>query len=738
MSDNLDNLQQQLADLQASLAQANELLAPLKNLEVELNQQKYTLQQSYNAQMDVIKTKQKELTEKKFKHQSALNQLTQQANVINNKIKEEQLEAEKKKAAEEKARREANQYVALTEQFDNATKAARWREWAKDHQIAAGHKIAQDRYVILADVMGLGKTLESIITVDMAEQATKLASPDFPWLGQEEEVWVPDTTVWTQKAIDAYLNANWPFEEFSVERSYIKIDNTTGDMKHGTRPFEANAQTHHIPYDKKNRWVAQGIIEVIPGHYETKVVNAVTRPVGRRILYFCPAPLLSNVLEEWRNWAPHRASLYVGAMSKKEREFAFTHLPKDEYTIIVNYEAWRRDKALIDRFISLNFDTIIIDEAHMIKDKKSQAYKGVQEIVEKSKPEYVIPMTGTPILNRPHELHSILSLVNPKEFHKDQENQFLWKYCEEYYPDENENNPKWRFKPGGLDAIAKKISKNFLRRTKEQAGIVLPDRAIIHHRLDRDDEKYPEQAKAREHMKKFATIVIDENKAIQATVMIALITRLRQIETWPAGIKLLDKVTKEVKLQLDVEESLKMDYVIRFDSETQEWEGLIPDNIDEERMVVFSQFKAPLHELKKRIEKMGRRPVILDGDTPTSLREEIRKDFDRKHTPDRANSKYDVLLGNYKAAGTGLNLTAATSMVILDREWNAGKEDQALDRIFRIGQTEKTTVNILTAKNTIDDWLNDIVDQKRDLSEGFEDKMLTIGDLKSALESGLL
>jgi SNF2 family DNA or RNA helicase len=736
VSDELESLQKQLADLQADLAKANEVLAPLNDKQAELNAQSHQIKEAFKQQMEAIAAQQKVINDQKFQAQSIANKLSSAANNLNAKIKAEQQEIEKKKAAEEKAKRQAEQYNALTASFDKATMTAKWREWAKDHQIQAGHKITMDRYVILADVMGLGKTLESIITCDMAQSLTKEASPEFPWMGQEEEVWVPEQQVWSQKAIDAYLNHTWPFEDYSTYRADVLIDQQTGDLTYKGKPFEVGAKTPYIPYDKKNALKNQGFIDVIPGKYETQIVNSVTRPVGRRILYFCPAPLLSNVLEEWRNWAPHRASIYIGAMSKKERAFALDHLPSNEYTIIVNYEAWRRDKALIDKLGSLNFDTIIVDEAHMIKDRKSQAYKGVKEIIDQNQPEYVIPMTGTPILNRPQELFSILTLVNPKEFAD--ERTFLWKYCEEYYPDGNENNPKWRFKPGGLDALAKKISTNFLRRTKEQAGIILPDRTIIHHNLDRDDERYPQQARAREHMKKFATIVIDENKALQATVMIALITRLRQIETWPAGIKLVDKVTKEVKLQLDVEESLKLDYVIRFDNETQEWEGLIPDNIDEERMVVFSQFKAPLHELAKRITKMGKRPIILDGDTPASLREEIRKDFDRKHTPHRADSKYDVLLGNYKAAGTGLNLTAATSMVILDREWNGGKEDQALDRIFRIGQTEKTTVNILTAKDTIDDWLNGIMSQKRDLSEGFEDKMLTIGDLKNALESGLL
>ena len=217
-----------------------------------------------------------------------------------------------------------------------------------------------------------------------------------------------------------------------------------------------------------------------------------------------------------------------------------------------------------------------------------------------------------------------------------------------------------------------------------------------------------------------------------ATAIIALITRLRQIETWPAGIKQIDPKTKEVLLQLDVEESQKVDYIIR--KEDGEWEGLIPDTVEDERIVVFSQFKAPLHELKRRIEAAGYRAVILDGDTSRELRDEIRHDFDRSVTPNRANSKWDVLLANYKAAGVGLNLTNATQLITLDEEWNPGKREQAWDRIHRIGQTQNVTINVVRTKDTIDEWLAAIIDEKNKLVEGFEQTMMDVDDFKKFLE----
>jgi SNF2 family DNA or RNA helicase len=427
-------------------------------------------------------------------------------------------------------------------------------------------------------------------------------------------------------------------------------------------------------------------------------------------------------------------------MTKKERNFAMSFLPKlDDYVIIVNYEAWRRDKNLLEELGNSKFDTIIVDEAHMVKDPKTGAYKGVRQVIDACNPEYIIPMTGTPILNRPQELFWILTLVNPKDFQPTSggERDFLWRYCEEYYL-EDSSTPRYRFKAGGLDLLSKKIAKNFLRRTRKQAGIVLPEKTIMFHELERDDEAYPNQAKARKHMKEFATIVIDANagKAIQATVMIALLTRLRQIETWPAGIVQRDKVTKEITLQLDVEESQKMDYIIR--KEDNEWEGLIPNAIEDERIIVFSQFKAPLHELRRRVELMGYHAAVFDGDTPQNLRDEIRFDFDRSKQPEGYEPKYQVLLCNYKAAGVGLNLTGATQLITLDEEWNPGKREQAWDRIHRIGQTEEVTIHVVRTKKTVDTWLASIIDEKETVTTGFESAMLNVSSLKDALDSGLI
>jgi SNF2 family DNA or RNA helicase len=635
---------------QAELDKIQSEIAPLETAKQQANAEEQAAREAYQAAVAAAREKKRLIDEQEY-------QIVKQRNDIEReqrKLRIQLEEAEKAKKEKEKADALKAEYSALGERWDLMTAGAPWREWAKDHQIQGAHKLVMDRNVILADTMGLGKTLTSIVTTDIAEAATKNASPDEPFLGDVVQQYKPG---------------------------------------------------YHHP--DTGEWIAGGHQEVI--------VNSVVRPAGKKILYFCPATMIRNVMAEYRLWAPHRNVQIIGGMNKNERKFIFEMvLPMHpEWVVICNYEAWRKDLSLIDSLIDLDFDTVIIDEAHNIKDTKSIAYRGIKRLVDELKPPYVIPMTGTPILNRPQELFALLTLVNPREFHN--LNDFLFRFCEQ------DDAGFWKFKPGGLNLLAKKISKNFLRRTKEEAGIKLPPKTITMHEIEVDPDRYPNQAKVRKQMRDHAMLLLDDKgeKAITAAAIIAVFTRLRQIETWPAGIIQRDPITKEIKLQVDVEESQKLDYIIHYDKEAKQFEGLIPEVVEDERVVVFSQFKAPLHELKDRIDRMGKRAVILDGDTPKHVQDEIREDFDLRHRPNREDAKWDVVLCNYRVGGVGLNLTAATQMMILDEEWNPGKRDQAYDRIHRMGQDKPVTIHVIRNGKTIDDWLADIMAAKEDLVDGF-------------------
>lgn len=685
--------EEELAKIKADMAALEQAVNPIEDAKRTLKQQEQEAYAAYTAVIAANNRKREEMDNNFAELRRRKIEAENRAKALEREILRRREEAEA-----EKRRQEAlDKRDAQLKEWDKLTMGAPWREFAKDHQISAGHFITHKRKVILADPMGLGKTLSSIITADMVEAVTRDSSVEFPKFGESG---------------------------YTLAGRWVNPWSPTDDQLNQDE-YEA------LPYEQRNNYVWRNVR--VPC-----VINGIERPVGRRILYFCPSSLLRNVMKEFKMWTKSRNVTYVGGMTKGERRFAIDFVLKksEDFVVICNYEAWRKDWSLIQDFITLNPDTVIIDEAHNIKDRKSIGYRGIKELLDVGQPEYVIPMTGTPILNRPQELFTLLTLVNPNRFRE--ESDFLYSFCEQ------DEDGKWRFQPGGLDRVAAQIKDNFMRRTKSQAGIVLPEKTVINHDLVLDKERYPLQAEARDQMRKFATIVIDENegKAISATAIIAMYTRLRQIETWPAGIEVKDVKTGEVKFRLDVRESQKVDYVISNGPDASgDYTGLIPEVIDEERIVLFSQFRAPLLEIQRRITEAGYSACILDGSTSAEDRERINNDFDRRYTPDRSGARYDVVLCNYKVGGVGLNLTAATQLIALDEEWNPGKREQAFDRIHRIGQTEPVTIHIIRNQKTVDDWLAGIMEQKEAMVNGFEQSVTSISDdFKSFItgESGLM
>jgi SNF2 family DNA or RNA helicase len=574
--------------------------------------------------------------------------------------------------------------------FEDITSGLSWREWALEHQIDGAKFLASAGRGILADKMGLGKTLTSLITADMLQ--------------------------------------------------------------------------------------------------------------SQKLLVVVPDDVASNFVSEIVHWAPHRHAIMIGKRPKDQRDMLFNILlpSMNEYTAVINYSAWRKDKSILTSLIDCRFDMVIMDEAHTIKNARTAAFKGCEQIVlaENSCPEcrgriqpvhddsefvqsasrYTLPkrdymkcigenktssqrldieivkdfgcgwseqtdiqnnikrefgdtqsvrnlitMTGTPILNKPTDIFAMLRLIDPITYEK--ESDFIYNYCARDY------NNKIVFRPGGMESLVKRLSNLYIGRDRKSAGVVLPKQEVIIHDLPFDKVKYSDQYRVIKQLTKHATILLSSGKALPIPAIIALITRKRQANVWPAGIEIKDPETGLVVFSVseDVNESMKLDAILERPqtSESGEWEGLgweitgEGSRQDGERLVIFSQFKTPLAELEKRFRSAGVDVVRFDGDTPEEIRQQVKIDFDRKFT-DGDDYKWQVVLCNYKTGGVGLNFTAATQMIMLDEEWNPGKRDQAYGRVDRIGQTEETTVHVLRQESSIDSWLASLINDKENMINDFE------------------
>lgn len=499
----------------------------------------------------------------------------------------------------------------------------------------------------------------------------------------------------------------------------------------------------------------------------------------QRVLVIVPDDVVSNFVSEIHYWAPHRDVFQIGKMDRASRQFALNMAKSlESFVMVCNYSAWRKDKSLIESFIELRLDTVVLDEAHEIKNTSTSAYKGVRDIIlaenccpkcsgpvrkqatkdnwnwywdceqcpwdsetnadwnflDRCSVKMVVPMTGTVILNKPQDLFALLSLVDPINFKYEKD--FLNAFCQQ-----NIWNGKWEFKPGGLKRLKSDLAGKYLARE----GVKTPGQHIYYHDLTIDPDLYPDQHRVIEQLSKHAQLILESGKKLSILYTISLILRKRQANVWPAGITLKDEEGNIVfNAGEEVNESIKLDKCIAGE------EGLIPDlteNGDKElgsRVVVFSQFKGPLIELERRLKAAGISVVRFDGDTPESRRIEAKHDFDRKYCDtDEYRAQYEggyrwqVILCNYKTGGVGLNFTAATETIILDREWNPGKEAQALGRTDRIGQTEESNVHIIRLANTIDVWMDALIDQKAAMIDGFNDSTAGLSqDLLSAMKNG--
>lgn len=493
---------------------------------------------------------------------------------------------------------------------------------------------------------------------------------------------------------------------------------------------------------------------------------------AERVLIISKGEILRNFDKEIDKWADWRTKFSIVSTSKVRRDVILNSIiPKtDEWTLLVNFEAWRKDKTLVKQLQKIRPQLVIIDEAHHLKETDKQAFQGVRDIVyasnmckfcESDKLEFlgidgwrclechvtltrdethsvkgVIPMTGSYILNRPEELFALLHLVDRDAFPTKQH--FLTRYCikEPFTNLMGKTAYRWTFRPGGKESLLKSIGPQFLVRTRKDAGIKLPENQTVIHELEISRDEYADQWRVYRQLESTMGSIFNNDGTSEHTAfaVITLIQRYRQVTSWPAGITIKHREEdgeERIVFQCDVQQSAKIDKAFDLVSEMKD---------AGERCVIFSKFKAPLYELKRRFATQNTeggnaiRACMYTGDQSIPEREAIKPDWDAS-TYDPDNYKYDVILCQYDAAGEGLNLNAATNMVRVDEEWNPGRNAQADYRINRIGQSKETQVHILRIADTIDTDLAELVFDKGQMIEGFNKEVSVIQEMIKRLRA---
>jgi len=365
---------------------------------------------------------------------------------------------------------------------------------------------------------------------------------------------------------------------------------------------------------------------------------------------------------------------------------------------IINYDALRLLPDL--RFVGA-WDYVIADEAHAIKNRNAKRTKHLKRI----KASHRRALTGTPIINRPDELWSILHWLDSKRWSS------YWRFFETYvkYVDSGYGY-KIVIGPKNVDELKRELEGIHIRRLKRDVLTELPDKTYQYLKLDLT----PKQSKAYDQMKKRSLAWIDQepdDKPLPAPVVISQFTRLRQFADSYCRIDdcvLCDgsgvgsgpdskcKRCRGSGIKVTMEEpSNKIDALMELADEG-------------EPLVVFSQFKQLINLAAKTLSHRGIPSYVLTGDTSTENRRKFIDEF-------RRGEGAGVFLAQIDAGGVGIDglQERATTCVFLDRSYSPAINAQAEDRLHRHGQKNAVNVIIMQSIGTIDMAVETKLDRKK-------------------------
>jgi superfamily II DNA or RNA helicase len=404
-------------------------------------------------------------------------------------------------------------------------------------------------------------------------------------------------------------------------------------------------------------------------------------------LVICPASVLHNWRREAEKFTPDMKVLVLesGAARHNLRK----QIPQHDL-IVTNYALLRRD---LEEFHKFSFRAVILDEAQFIKNPGAQVTQSVKQL----KCEHKIALTGTPLENRLLDLWSIVDFIQPG--YLGNQEQFL----DTYEPKGGENaEAEQRIARRRLSA---KLRPLLLRRLKKHVAKDLPDR--IEERLDcplGDEQRKLYLAELRRSRDQVMKAVETQGLNKSKMHVLAALTRLRQVCCHPS---LVGSDTA----------SGKTDTL---------FELLDPLIADGQKVLVFSQFVQMLELLEKECRARNIPTHVLTGQTKD--RQSVVADFQK-------DSAAGVFLLSLRAAGTGLNLTNASYVVLYDPWWNPAVEAQAIDRSHRIGQTNTVNAYRLIAPGTVEEKIWELQQSKAKTiadvlgEEGFA-RSLTATDLE--------
>ena len=399
-----------------------------------------------------------------------------------------------------------------------------------------------------------------------------------------------------------------------------------------------------------------------------------------KVLIVCSKSKMQDWEDEGDKWVTGEKTFVQVKGNRTQKE----KLLKDPSRfVIMNYEAARAPEVKNGKRVDLpglwgiNFDIVVFDEAHRLKNKRAKRTGGAIKLV--SQAQRAVFLTGTPMVNAPQELFPILHMTDPLRFSS------YWTFVDRFCQlEENPfaNVPKITGVKN-LDHLQFILTGIMVRREKKDVLPELPDKIYKNIRIDLELA----QKKLYKQLKKEMLVEFENGNNIVTVNVVSLMIRLRQICCSPSLVG------------AGFSDSAKTDAFF--------------DIIDEfietgEKLIVFSFFKSYLKLLSEELTRKKVKHVLTTGETPSGVREQNKHQFE--HDPET-----NLFMITTSTGGEGLNLQYASNVLFLDKPWTPAEMHQAEDRVHRMGQTKSPLIMSITCKGTIEEYINKVIETKDDM-----------------------
>ena len=386
----------------------------------------------------------------------------------------------------------------------------------------------------------------------------------------------------------------------------------------------------------------------------TSTIIAALETGAKKILIICPASLKINWEREIANYSDRPCYIAEGKKFSTESDFVIVN-----YDILKNFHDPKdKENSLL---IQSNFELVILDEAHMVSNAQAQRTKIINNFVKDIKRVWLL--TGTPMTSRPMNYYNLLSIIESPVAQNWMA--YAIRYCQGFQFRAG-NRKIWNVTgASNLEELRDRTSKQILRRLKEQV-LDLPEKIITPVYLRTSSKEY------KDLMGEYYDWL--ENKKEESSSLTIQFSKIMKVR----------KVIANEKVKETIE--------------------FVQNIIDQgKKVIIFTNFTDTLQLIHNHF---GKESVYLDGSCNKVQRQYAVDQF-------QENEKVKVFVGNLKAAGVGLTLTAAEVVIMNDLSFVPAEHAQAEDRAYRYGQKNNVLVYYPIFENTIEGAIYDILNKKK-------------------------